>query len=190
MSFKLQILPLILPAIFLGAQGAVCQPGPDDENQWKDWQLTLSCTTIPRYLDYPGSRLRPYIKINVAYAQPASRQPTVYEDLFYAQSRPIGCNRQTEPIGINAGTAGVIKVTNVSDDQTDAAANAVLRVLLDVALRRCITKYVVVPDDQFNAMIASLCAQGMHKNSSEGGGSIALELVSDHNDEKAQNLCM
>jgi hypothetical protein len=127
--------------------------------QWQDWQVTVSTQSFSPYLNYPGSPVSKLIKATVTYAQPSKGPAKPYEDLYYTNSHILGC-RRNGILGVTPGSAGVIRVTNTTGDQSYAAANAVGRIFLDLFIRKCPTTMVVVPLASFKSIISALCNQG------------------------------
>jgi len=180
MPNRFQTTLLIFAAAFGCGDNAACGQTMADEDEWQEWQMTITPQKFQRYLDYPGSKLHPLTKVTVTYMQPPNTPLTVYEDLYYTNSQAVGCKRQKDPITIKPGTAGIIKISGIEQNQSYAAANAVLRVFLDVSLRQCMTKYIQVPYDSFDNVVMSLCNLGMHRHRTTGPESgVTLQIVAD-----------
>lgn len=147
-------------------------------DEWQDWQVLLSCQKLEPYLNYEGSRLNPLTKVTVKFAQPLSAPTTIYEYLYYARKQVVGCRHIVSKIGIKSGTAGVLKIVTVRPDETNAAANAALRVLLDASLNGSMVKSLMVPDAYFQAIVEALCEQGMRKDDPGETAGMSLEVIS------------
>jgi hypothetical protein len=131
-----------------------------EDDMWSDWQMTISASSLQQYLDYPGSSLHNVSDMKIAWAQPAGKASNPYEDLWYSESTPIGCKRW-QALGITPGTGGVVRILNTNPAESGAVANAVLRICLDLALTKCMLKYIVVPRPVFKDVVAALSHPGL-----------------------------
>lgn len=147
-------------------------------DEWQDWQILISCEKMEPYLNYEGSSLNPLTKVSVKFAQPVGSAVKLYEHLYYARRQVVGCKRKIREIGIKSGTAGILKIVALKPDETNAVANAALRVLLDVSLHDCMVKSLTIPDAYFKPVVEALCEQGMRKDDPGETAGIALEVVS------------
>jgi hypothetical protein len=166
----------------------------EDVDPWADWQVTLNCKTYNHFLDYPTSSIHSLFKVSASYAQPQTRPATAYEDLFYSDDHPVGCQRRLA-LPITPGTAGTIKVVNATPSQCYALANAILRVYLEIGLKRCMTKAVQVPPDCFDRLVDALCQQGFHvagsrPNEGQQGWLISIEVDAIGNEDQTKRLFM
>lgn len=164
---------LLLAALLIGA--------PPVNSGTSDWTISISTKHVEKCLDYPDSKLQPLIRARVQFEQGVPKlsqeenvlaeagyisekqvPETVYEDIFYAQTRALGLHRYNE-LGIRPGTPGVIKITSVGeghlrDQEAFAAANATARVILDAALKKSALRSIFVPRDNFD-----LYTQGLQR---------------------------
>jgi len=173
---KISLATLI--ALLLSTQ--MCLSSADD-NQWKPWLITLAPGSYPQYLDYPGSLVSPMDKVEVSYAQPDNEEAWAYEDLMYAKGKAVGCRRWND-LDITPGTVGVIRVLKTTtNEQLDAAVNALERVYLDLCIGRCMTKYAKVPSETFDMVISALRRDGFRplSESPDSDGEIILRVVSE-----------
>ena len=169
---------LLCAALFM-ARAQIPDAKCDEENdEWQDWQILISCEKLEPYLNYEGSSLNPLTKVSVNFAQPVGSTIKLYEHLYYARRQVVGCKRKIREIGIKSGTAGILKIVALKPDETSAAANAALRILLDVSLHDCMVKSLTIPDAYFKPIVEALCEQGMRKDDSSETAGIALEVVS------------
>lgn len=174
----------------------VCFSNPvlaaSDDDRWKDWQVQISSKSLQNFLAYPQSKLPSISEVTVVYAQPDDAAVTTYESLWYTKGQPIGCHRWNN-LDLTPGTAGVIKVLDTEPSRIQATANAVLRICLDLALSRCMTRYVSVPQNCFKSMILALEEKGFRPPSRAPGsavepaGMVSIQLISQP-DEQMQRL--
>jgi hypothetical protein len=179
---KYQIVSLLVAALFFcNGSASYSQWDSDEADQWKNWDIYITPKALSKYLDYPQSKLKPITRVTITYAQPPRVPLSVYEDLYYTTSQPIGCSRRVNPINIRSGTAGIIHIMAVnSPEDVYAAANSALRTFVDLSLHSCMTKYVQVPIASFDGIVAALCNMGLHRHSQTSFESgIALEIQAD-----------
>lgn len=146
------------------------------DDQWKPWLVVVTPKRYPRYLDYPGSKVRPIVMIEITFAQPDTDDLYSYEDLLYVREQAVGCRRWNH-LDITPGTAGIVQVQKVERDQFYAVTNALERVCLDLCLGKCMTKYIKVPLESFDGIVNELSRSGFHDPSQ--GGHISFRLVSE-----------
>lgn len=145
------------------------------------WLVTLRLKTFEHYLDFPGSSISSITKVSVSFAQPNNGPAKLYENLYYAHNHAIGCARLS-PLSINPGTAGVIRLTTVNEEQSSAAANAIARIYLDLYVRKCPLTAVEVPLARFRSVISGLYTQGFHTavlNSPDSSGHCLILVESE-----------
>ena len=169
----IEVSVLLLAALLIGA--------PPVNSGTSDWTISISTKHVEKCLDYPDSKLQPLIRARVQFEQGVQKlspeenvlaeagyisekqvPETVYEDIFYAQTRALGLHRYNE-LGIRPGTPGVIKITSIGeghlrDQEAFAAANATARVILDAALKKSALRSIFVPRDNFD-----LYTQGLQR---------------------------
>jgi hypothetical protein len=186
MPKKYQIVSLLAASLFvLTGNAGYSQLNSEDDDQWRNWEMYITPKSMPKYLGQPQSKVQPLTIVSITYMQPPRVPLSLYEDLYYTANQPIGCKRKSNPININPGTAGIIKITAVnSTEQAYAAANSALRAFVDVSLHRCMTKYVQVPSGAFDVIVAALCNLGLHRHSqSSSENGIGLEIDSDRGNQ-------
>lgn len=121
--------------------------------------MTIATSSFDHYLEYPGSSINSLTKAAVSFSEQPNSASKPYEDLYYTKSRIIGCSRKNS-LSIPPGNAGIITVKNANADQSYAVANALSRLYLDLYVRKCPTKFIVVPQGAFQSIVNALCQQG------------------------------
>lgn len=137
-----------------------------------DWKVNIDTRVVDPCLSFPTSDLHPVIKASVRFLQRGPKklnlQPTTYEDLYYSHCRVIGLRRHSN-LEIKAGSQGDIFVGNASSDfrseEACAAANAVVRLFLDLYRRKAPLASVVVPRDFFDTVVSELQRYGFRPSS-------------------------
>jgi hypothetical protein len=129
-----------------------------------DWAIYLNPKSLPNFLNYPTSNLNPAVNVSVSYRvasrfHPRSLQQVHYEDLWYHGAQPIGC-RMFSKLEIGPGWQGAIVIPPSSDANSNpgALANAIVRLLLDVNLKKC-NLVVVFADPQVERQICDQLGQ-------------------------------
>jgi hypothetical protein len=127
-----------------------------------DWTIDINTKLLDRVMRYPNSRLHPVIKASIYFKQPTRDEhvePTIYEDIYYSRGRVIGLRRHN-PLHIRSGTIGVIHVSGSSsdlrNDEACAAANAIVKLYLDLYLRKAALRFVVVSREFFDMVLQGL----------------------------------
>lgn len=175
---KLARKPFAVSALLFAALIVCATPANSGSS---DWTISISTKHIPNCLDYPNSKLQPLIRARVKFEQglpqlsPEESElakagyiteeqvpDTVYEDIYYTQSRALGLHRYSE-LRIRPGTPGVIRITEIGsgplrDEEAFAAANATARIFLDAAMKKSALRSIFVPRDNFD-----LYTQGLQR---------------------------
>lgn len=141
-----------------------------------DWVVTIETKTVDNCLKYPDSKLQPLIRTSVHFEQallePTKEDaellkrgaeqekaipPTLYETLYSSHSRTVGLRRFKQMI-IKPGSTGTIKVTsnNLNRDEAAAAANASIRLFLDLYLNKMPLRSIVVPREIFDIYVQEI----------------------------------
>jgi hypothetical protein len=128
-----------------------------------DWVLFVDLSTIKNYLVYPGSNVGPVLDAKISYHVNPRLAPnhenTVlrYEDLWFHHEQAIGLKRYCT-LPIKNGWQGAICISpgTDTDENTSAAANAVIHLLVDVAVKNCVTTAALVPRNIIPSMKGDL----------------------------------
>ena len=121
-------------------------------DQRYDWVIHLTPETHKEYLNYTGSRLHPitnvkaYFRVTPRLAPGHVDKTAHYEDLWYHDATPIGCRRYSQ-LTISNGWQGAVCLdgNDSAMENTGALANAIVRLMLDAALRTGSTTVALVP---------------------------------------------
>src|SRR5262249_9751811 len=120
----------------------------------------------PTQFEYPGSLIGPVVAARVSYHKPNRDDipPVVLEDLWYHDWQALGCRRYQEfTLGNNAQVAIEVKqVLNPSPSQSAAAANAAIRIFLEVFSQRNSVAVLIVPDEQMAEIGSYMRKAGFH----------------------------
>jgi hypothetical protein len=173
---------LVLPSIFIFVFCLTFLMGDSAEATTADWVLSINTKVIERCLNYPNSKLSPLVRSSIYFeqnvlepsdvdkelvkrgAEPDAAIPeTLYEYLYSSHFRTIGMRRFKQLV-IKPGTTGTIKVTtsnsSFKQEEINAAANATIRMYLDLYLNKMPLRSIVVPRDGFDLFIQELQRHG------------------------------
>jgi len=161
--FRACLLALIL---LVSKAQAAAATDPEDRAEFMaqldGWQMMISARQLKNYLSYKGSLINTITEVEADYR---FRDRTTgqwvpfrkYETLWFSDGRPVGCKR-FEQLAIQPMMDGHILIANSpqATEQMDAVANSVIRMFLDLGLKRDECNGVVLANDQFDAMTSSL----------------------------------
>lgn len=142
------------------------------------WSIVITTQQLKECLDFPNSKMQPFIKAAVDFEQPMEEVDTAYdgtekahtavpttryEDLYFGGTHILGLHRLHE-LSVEEGAAGVIKVANFDSaarsEQAAAASSTIARLMLDLYRRRAPLKFVQVTPDNFDILIGELKRYG------------------------------
>lgn len=118
-----------------------------------DWVMYVDSSTLPKYLNYPGSALTPLTnvrakcRITPELGKPLSgTPPQLYEELWYHGGVPVGMRRFSKLPALKhrLGTI-IINCANSQPQEVLAVCNALVRLTVDLELQAADRSYVVVP---------------------------------------------
>ncbi len=150
-----------------------------------DWVISISTKHIRSAFDYPDARLQPLIRATVKFEQGLERQSederklaeagyiteeaipsTLYEDIYYSRSIPVGL-RRFNTLAIRPGTPGTVKVligdSQFRQEEAHAAANAAVRIFLDAYLKKSALRMIVVTKDDFDLFVDGMQRYGFRR---------------------------
>lgn len=188
-------LSAILLVIFISAT-AFHRANSQAENAGVDWQIELKTDKIKSFPSWKSSILKPFVKVGVVYKKTERGKPPLTinnEEFWYSGPDPIGCSVSNtldfKPIKLVADQAIAVKVSHkkqpASYEEQCAAADALLRVTLDVYVRGSTITNITVPRASFTSMIQQLAANGFQPhaedqaNTEQTGSVISLYIKTD-----------
>ncbi len=166
-----------------------------------DWVVTIKTSTLEKCLDYPDSNLKPVVRASVYFEQglgelseeekeiqkrgaPPDEEVTFtkYEDIFYSHLHPLGLKRYLA-LRIKEGTPGIIKIIPSNSasrqEEANAAANATVRLFLNLYLNKTALRSILVPRDLFDPYVSELQRYGFRiENVVPGQFNRALVMIS------------
>jgi hypothetical protein len=131
-----------------------------------DWAMFMDTRELKQFLNYSGSKLHPLIKVRITFRS-FSRGDTVnyiaakpYEELWYYRSKPLGLRRY-QRLDIQSRYLGAVVVGPVDEnidktERSNAIANALVRLIVDLQFRDISTAVVLVPKDQYDQIAEGL----------------------------------
>lgn len=147
-----------------------------------DWTVTINTSVVSHCLEYPNSKLKPLIRSAIHFQQellePSKEDkemlklgaepdiaipPTLYENHYSSHFRAVGLHRFKQ-LMLKPATPGKIRITvsnsPLKQEEVNAAANATLRLILDLYLNKMFLRSVVVPRDIFDMYVQELQRYG------------------------------
>ena len=169
-----------------GLMAALPAMGTDHIARPFDWTIELKTKQLPHHFEYTNSHLHGVEKIHVSYVHASDSshpdpQPTEYENLWYHSGKPLGLERLHKFEVIQGDSTSILvshSGSSASDDECKAAANAVLRLILDANLNKNAVVNIRVPDDSFERIKQDLYNLGCQDGSgiSDEGRATAINL--------------
>jgi len=125
-----------------------------------DWTVEVNTQQLERQFDYPGSTIAPVVKTELQYySMAAPENKTKYEHIWYGNGKPLGLER-LHRLDITQGDGISIRIVHKHNppayDEHKAAANAILRVLVDAYLNRSPVVSVRLPLASFDTIAGQL----------------------------------
>jgi hypothetical protein len=169
---------LILGFVFLPLQADAVKSDLVDPYLQRefDWGVYVEARNVDHYLEYEGSRLHPLTRVRI-YFRSFSRvgilvpntPSTKYEELWYYRGKSVGLRRYSH-LDIPKDDIGAVIVGQPADkgdrsEQSQAIANALVRVLLDLHLKKALTSVVSIPREQYDEVCGELGRYGFQANS-------------------------
>jgi len=131
-----------------------------------DWTVSIQTREMTDYIPNPKSTLKPVVKAAISYRQSGTQLPeadTRYENLWYGKGKAIGCQRlhhfdvaKGDGVAIQVKHGGTIPTAS----ECTAAADTIIRLLVDSYLNGNPLKAVLVPSYSFTQISAEL----QHRN--------------------------
>jgi hypothetical protein len=131
------------------------------------WLVKIETDDMPSFFKYSGSKLSPLVESRISYGKidpqdPSNFEATKYESLWYCNGKAFGLDRYTR-LGIEPGLGVGMQISykNVNPKEADyrAAANSILRMLVDLRVNNCMLTTVTVPDESWGTIIDALAQE-------------------------------
>lgn len=192
---------LALALVYLVAAPALAEFSPNLLDAYLerefDWAMYVDIRNLDHYLKYKGSRLHPLTRGRVyfnSYIHPrrpgvSTQQSQVYQDLWYHQGQPLGLRRRSA-LNIEKGTTGTIVISQYADEngQAKCAANAIVRLLVELQLKDIVVGTVIVPQDKYKDIVGALEHYGFRIQPQAAGGKQLSICLRSHPHEKEEYL--
>ena len=131
--------------------------------------VSLTAEEIPKYINYPGTKVTSVVKVKVSYQEVdknKDKREVKYEDLLYANGRPIGLVRYHHFDPANCQIMITVNQAQLTDAEMRPIANAMIRLYLDAFLIGGNKLYsCIVPDDSFDSMTSAFQAEKFYSPS-------------------------
>ena len=156
-------------ATFLVLSQVLLWPFASAQAVWTpyNWVITIKTEQLDGEFNYSGSKLKPVVKGSVSYASVDDIDNDFkYEDLWFCQGKPYGLERNG-PLAIPRGDGVAIRVIHTDDhgtidnhattqDELAAAADSILRIVVDAQINQNIVHTIIVPASSFQGICQSL----------------------------------
>lgn len=124
-----------------------------------DWIISIETEKMKGYLDQKGSTLKPIVKATVSYKPGSGGTTTKFEELFYHNWIALGMRRY-KPLSLGNSDQVAIVVTHKqpppTPEETNATANAIVRIFVDAYLKGNAVTNVIVPDATMGQIVQNL----------------------------------
>jgi hypothetical protein len=122
-----------------------------------DYIVVIETEPEPAMFEFPGSRIGPIVRANISYYQPHrdDLDPIQYEKLYYHDWQPVGCRRLRKldfPYGGNICIEVRHKRGFATPAELGAAADAILRLFIDIFAEQKSASAIIVPDDSLDGI--------------------------------------
>ncbi|HIA53466.1 MAG TPA: hypothetical protein EYN91_15485 [Candidatus Melainabacteria bacterium] len=149
-----------LASMFLGALSLSCLPNfAEGLGRTYDWIISIETEKLTGYLDQKRSTLKPVVKATVTYKPGGGGGATKFEELFYHNWIALGMRRY-KPLALGSSDQVAIVVTHKqgqsTQEETSAAANAIVRVFLDAYLKGNAVTNIIVPEASLSSIVQNL----------------------------------
>ncbi|PWT95530.1 MAG: hypothetical protein C5B53_11235 [Candidatus Melainabacteria bacterium] len=149
-------------AVSLSWLSLICFPAIAADWHPYDWLLTVETEEIPNQFKYAGSRLTPLVEAHISFAKADNSYQGNYETIYYCKGRAFGLNR-FGLLDVGPGQSVAVRVVHKTKNPTTydykAAANAVIRMLLDVRTSHNALQSVTIPDDSYSSVTAEMAGE-------------------------------
>lgn len=140
------------------ALGSICLLPARADVKLYDYEIMVEVVETNE-LRYKDSPLAPVTEARISYAAADGSDDTNYETIAFGNGKAYGLVRDGDFV-IGEGQGVVVRVKHdaqyPSQADFDSAANAIVRMFLEVHLSRNIFQYVVVPDDSYSGIVQAM----------------------------------
>jgi hypothetical protein len=180
---------LILLILLLSFQPAQANPA-------YNWLITIETEFLNKHFDFDGTALKSLVETSISTAATNGAGTAYgYEDMWYCNGKPYGLERYGA-LSITPGDGVAIEVVHSTNQpalaEIKAAADAILRMLVDARLNHNIVHVVIVPANSFQSILAELQNHNFipttHQLDRPYSASVSIFLI-DTLDQQKQNLC-
>lgn len=124
-----------------------------------DWIISIETEKLSGFLEQKRSTLKPIVKATVTIKPGTGGASTKFEELFYHNWIALGMRRY-KPLSLGNSDQVAIVVTHKqglsTQEETSAAANAILRVYVDAYLKGNAVSNIIVPEPSLNSIVQNL----------------------------------
>ena len=147
-----------------------------------DWAVTINTSVVDKCLEYPDSKFKPLIRSAIHFQQDLLEQTkedkeviklgaepdiaipdTLYENQYSSHFRAVGMHR-FKRLMLKPGSPGRIRIatsnSSFKQEEVNAAANATLRLCLDLYLNKMFLRNVSVPRELYELYVQELQRYG------------------------------
>lgn len=168
---------LVLTAMTLSTLMVSIRPALSQSQSVSDWQIVIETQRYADKLNYAGSELTNLTRI-VIYAGPIAERPRLFQMMWYRGGIPLGIHRSSsldipQTSAVHVAVLPRLDARRLVDQQ--AAAHAVLQILLETYSRGRIMANVVVPSSFFANIQNELEMKSFRTGAQASALSIALE---------------
>ncbi|MBX9570262.1 MAG: hypothetical protein K2X77_15290 [Candidatus Obscuribacterales bacterium] len=140
----------------------------DSDNEYLqrefDWAMFLDLQEQPHLLKYQSSSLNPLTKVQINF-KPCSRgkgekapkgNSRIYEEIWYRKTIPLGSKRHFL-FDNSPHEQGIIVLRNIgtAPERVQIAANAVMRLLIDLQIKKMPVAVVAVPLEHYDRVASA-----------------------------------
>jgi hypothetical protein len=123
-----------------------------------DYTVNIKTETLQKQFQYRGSMLTKVTKASIEYYKNADNQKKPYENIWFNDGHPIGLERLAD-FGLERGKSATLVVTHKEQggvQEQKAAANMILRLVLDAYNNTDSFLAIRVPSQSFNGIIREM----------------------------------
>lgn len=170
---------LSLSAPCARSQGETSETTEQQLERTSPWIVYLDVAVKREFLNYRGSTMPSLTLVYVDYRKKNENldwgQTTKYEDLWYREGKAVGLRRYC-PLSLQQDGVIYVKSSALVRENTDAIANAVVRLLLDILAAKQVVRTTFVPKDIFGQVLSEFEKVGFQNFTTVQSGDQAIVL--------------